>query len=164
MPFLILTRAGFDDLVASVAPSGAVFHINPGVATDEELARLRDAGTAVHILAPRADPHKPQHVEHALQGAAGDGATVWIERTTAKAKSAGQGAPPAADAAEEALHRRLVRSAGGLARSALRRLRHAGTRRQPMIVPYLGFGNAGKLWVKGRVLDEPTFKVQTGDD
>ena len=30
MPFLILTRAGFDDIVSRVDPAGAVLHLNPG--------------------------------------------------------------------------------------------------------------------------------------
>ena len=167
MPFLILTRAGFDDLVASVAPSGAVFHINPGVASEAEIARLRDAGTAVHVLAPAAAAHKPQQVKHALQSALGDGGTVWIERTSSPAQAAAPVAPgalPANAPGIERRHKRIANTAGGLARSALRRLRHSGTRRHLMIVPYLGFGNAGKLWVKGRVLDEPTFKAQSGED
>jgi phosphatidate phosphatase APP1 len=31
-------------------------------------------------------------------------------------------------------------------------------------LPYLGFGNAGALWLKGRVLDEPSFRIQTSAD
>jgi phosphatidate phosphatase APP1 len=33
-----------------------------------------------------------------------------------------------------------------------------------MVMPYLGFGNAGKLWVKGRVLDERGFREQSPQD
>ncbi len=33
MAFLILTRAGFDDLAARVDPARAVFYLNPGVAS-----------------------------------------------------------------------------------------------------------------------------------
>ena len=170
MPFLILTRAGFDDIVASVAPSGAVFHLNPGVASDEEMARLRDAGTAVHVLAPAANPNKAQEVEYALLTAGGAGETVWVERAMAQAKPAApvvpgmQNSSPDEQRKHQALHQRLARTAGGFAKSALRRLRDAGNSERAMIVPYLGFGNAGKLWVKGRVLDEPTFKVQTSAD
>ena len=167
MPFLILTRAGFDDLAARVAPSGAVFHLNPDVATEDEIARLREAGAAVHVLAPSADPFKPQEVDYAVQAASATGDRVWVERAIPKPVAATPDAPPAslADQREhQALHQRLARTAGGFAKSALRRLRNPGDRRQLMVVPYLGFGNAGKLWVKGRVLDEPGFKVQTGAD
>ncbi|WP_147373848.1 App1 family protein [Massilia cavernae] len=50
------------------------------------------------------------------------------------------------------------------ASAALRRLRAPGTGRSLMALPYLGFGNAGKLWIKGRVLDEPGFREQTSED
>lgn len=36
--------------------------------------------------------------------------------------------------------------------------------RRLMLLPYLGFGNAGKLWVKGRVLDERSFREQSAQD
>ena len=167
MPFLILTRAGFDDLVTRVAPAGAEFHLNPGLATDAEIARLREAGAAIHVLAPAADPHKPQEVEYALQSTGSAGNTVWVERALPKpaAERTAQERASATEKSEhQALHQRLARTAGGLAKSALRRLRTPGERRQLMVLPYLGFGNAGKLWVKGRVLDEPTFRVQTSAD
>ena len=167
MPFLILTRAGFDDIVARVAPAGAVFHLNPGVATEEEMARLRDAGTAVHVLAPAADPRKAQEVDYALQMALAAGETVWVERGPAKAAPATpvKERASAAEAREhQALHQRLARTAGVFAKSALRTLRKGGAGGHLMVVPYLGFGNAGKLWIKGRVLDEPIFKVQASAD
>ncbi|MBQ5948643.1 hypothetical protein, partial [Massilia sp. ST3] len=50
MPFLILTRAGFDDIVARIEQPGAVLLLNPGIASDTELARLREAGATVHLL------------------------------------------------------------------------------------------------------------------
>ncbi|NML62912.1 DUF2183 domain-containing protein [Massilia sp. RP-1-19] len=167
MPFLILTRSGFDDAVSNVGAPGAALHINPGVASDDEVAALRAAGAVVHILPSMVDPKKTDQVELALQAAARDGDPVWLERGTAAT-------PPAAPAVahepgdntsaeeHEALHHRLARTAGAVARAALRGLSPGG--RQPMTVPYLGFGNAGKLWVKGRVLDESIFREQAGDD
>ena len=79
MPFLILTRAGFDDLIARVDPAGAVFHLNPGLIPADEIARLRDAGAGadVNVLARAVDPRAPNAVEQALRT---EGATVWIER------------------------------------------------------------------------------------
>lgn len=158
MAFLILTRAGFDDLVARVAPAGAVFHLNPGVASGAEIARLREAGSTVHVLAPAADPLEAHEVEYAWRSAGAEGGTVWVER----------GIPARADAAQdsshEALHHRLARSAGVFAGAALRRLRNPGAGRGLMLLPYHGFGNAGKLWVKGRVLDEHVFREQTLED
>lgn len=167
MPFLILTRTGFDDIVTNVNVPGAAFHINPGVASDEEIAQLRALGAAVEVLSSTVDPASDTDVERLLQSAARDGEPVWLERGTA--------APPAlqpvvrkqpnkADADQhEALHHRLAKTAGAVAKAALRSLGGPGGR-QAMIVPYIGFGNAGKLWVKGRVLDEAIFREQTGED
>ncbi|OON64726.1 hypothetical protein B0920_10790 [Massilia sp. KIM] len=62
------------------------------------------------------------------------------------------------------MHRRLARGAGLFAGQALRRLRGLAGGGQPMLLPYLGFGNAGKLWIKGRVLDEQAFRDQTPTD
>ena len=168
MPFLILTRSGFDDVIASVARSGASFHLNPGVATDLELTQLRSAGAVAHVLPVLVNPDDEVAVERALQAAARDGEPVWLERSSAAA-------PPAAPAPErvaptkamarqhQALHHRLAKTAGVVARAALRTLTDPGGR-QPMIVPYIGFGNPGKLWVKGRVLDESIFREQNSED
>ena len=166
MPFLILTRAGFDDIVPRIDLANAAFHLNPGIATDAEVAHLRGAGAEVQVMAAATNPDSPAALDHALRAA---GATVWVERSEPR-----QGAPepvperpapstPAEDLEHEALHRRLARSAGALAGAALRGLRHGGVK-QLMAVPYLGFGNARQLWIKGRVLDEQAFRDQTGDD
>jgi phosphatidate phosphatase APP1 len=163
MPFLILSRAGFDDLRSRIDAAGAVLHLNPGIATDTEIDGLRAAGATIHLLAPAADPHILQEVEQALRTAGGEGETVWIEHAMPAAPAIE--AAPAIDADDqETLPRRLAKSAGRFASAALRRLRTAGAGRQLMAVPYLGFGNAGKLWVKGRVLDESGFRAQTGAD
>ncbi len=163
MTFLILTRSGFDDLVSNVDRSGAAFHINPGVASEEELAHLRAAGAVVHVLPSTVDPGQSADVGRALQAAARDGEPVWLERGNS-APAAMRAQVSQAEAEEhEALHHRLAKSAGAVARGALRSLSGSGGR-QPMTVPYLGFGNANKLWVKGRVLEESTFREQTGDD
>ena len=134
MPFLILTRKGFDDIVPRVELAGAVFHLNPGVASDAEVARLRDAGTIVHVLESTVDSQ-----------VVGDGETVWIERVLPESMPA----IPASAASRQpaALHGRLASTAAMLANSALRRIRNPGTGRQLMLMPCFGFGNAGKLWV-----------------
>ena len=165
MPFLILTRSGFDDLAASVDAGGVAFHINPGVATEDELARMRSAGALVHVLPALVDPGDGNAVEAALHSASRDGDPVWLERGSAAPPPAIERAPATqADAKQhQALHQRLARTAGVVARAALRTLTDPGGR-QPMIVPYIGFGNPHKLWVKGRVLDESIFREQHGDD
>ena len=164
MPFLIMTRAGFDDIVARVAPAGTVFHLNPGVVSDDEIARLRAAGTTVHVLDSAADLQVPAELDHVLRSVKRDGETVWIERRAPVPQAALSPPSGAEGRAREALHHRLARSAAALASAALRGFRNAGDGRRPMLVPYLGFGNAGKLWVMGRVLDERSYREQTGAD
>lgn len=169
MPFLILTRTGFDDIVARVDPSGAMFHLNPGVAYDDEIAGLREAGAKVQVLASKVDPHEPHELARALRAPGLADGTIWIESKISASKPAAPPTPPAhARAAEgrarKALHYRLAKGAGVFARAALRRLCNPQAGRRLMVVPYLGFGNAGKMWVKGRVLDEQGFREQTGQD
>ncbi len=168
MPFLILTRSGFDDVIASVEQPGASFHLNPGVATGDELTQLRAAGAAVHVLPAMVNPVDAAAVERALQAAAREGEPVWLERSNAappRATPAAQRIAPTPAAAKQhqALHHRLAKTAGVVARAALRTLTDPGGR-HPMIVPYIGFGNPGKLWIKGRVLDESIFREQNSED
>ena len=160
MPFLILTRAGFDDLVARIEQTGAVLLLNPGIASDTELARLREAGTTVHILASPIDPAAPAKLDAVLAGPA------WIEHGST---APGPAAPPAVpeqvpEERSRALHHRLAGIVGSFAGHAFRRLGRLGQGGQLMLLPYFGFGNAGKLWIKGRVLDEVDFREQGQSD
>ena len=160
MPFLILTRAGFDDLVARIEQTGAVLLLNPGIASDTELTRLREAGTTVHILASPIDPAAPAKLDAVLAGPA------WIEHGST---APGPAAPPAVpeqvpEERSRALHHRLAGIVGSFAGHAFRRLGRLGQGGQLMLLPYFGFGNAGKLWIKGRVLDEVDFREQGQSD
>ncbi|MBQ5949787.1 App1 family protein, partial [Massilia sp. ST3] len=98
--------------------------------------------------------------------AAGAGGAAWIEHAVAAPGPVAPAAEPERLPEEQsrALHRRLAGTVGSLAGHALRRLGRFGQGGNPMLLPYLGFGNAGKLWVKGRVLDEVDFREQTGQD
>ncbi|HEY0490048.1 MAG TPA: phosphatase domain-containing protein [Telluria sp.] len=167
MPFLVLTRVGLDDIAATVAPAGAVFYLNPGVASDDEVARMRSAGATLHILPYTVNPEAENEVDDAVRSIPVQDEPVWLERGIAMAAPEPAPRPPASAAEDrdhEALHHRLAKTAGVFASAALRRLRGAGEGRHLLAVPYLGFGNAGKLWVKGRVLDEQAFREQALDD
>lgn len=164
MPFLILTRAGFDDLVARIEQPGAVLMLNPGIASDTELARLREAGANVHVLSSPIDPAQQANLDAVL------GRPAWVEHGAA---APGPSAPPAEaervpEERSRALHRRLAGAVGGVvgtfATHAFRRLSRLGQGGQMMLLPYFGFGNTGKLWIKGRVLDEVDFREQTQHD
>ena len=174
MPFLVLTRQGFEDLVARVRPVGARLHLNPGIASDAELARLRAEGARIALLPAPVDPDRPGDIEAALDALASG--AHWIEHAATLPRSlpAHEEQAPAPQQQQqqqqitpersEALRQRLADTAGIFARRALRRLRAPGFGRQLMLVPYLGFGNADKLWIKGRVLDEVAFREQTQED
>jgi phosphatidate phosphatase APP1 len=149
MPFFVLTRAGFDDIVSRVDPALASFRLKPGIASEAEIARLREAGAAVDVMAATAHPPPDS-----------PGGIVWVESVRAEPDRTA----PAVGARPQALRNRLAKTAGLFARGALERLRNPAARRQLMLVPYFGFGNAHKVWVRGRVLDERVFREQTGED
>ncbi|MGZ8295066.1 MAG: App1 family protein [Telluria sp.] len=167
MPFLVLTRAGFDDIAGRHHAPGTTLHLNPGVASDAEIASLRSAGAEVHMLASALDPEAP--AEAIDIAGFGDGAgPLWIERTVPTRKEAAAAPPPHSspedDKEHEALHHRLAKNAGALAGGALRRLGRLGRPLHPMVIPYLGFGNAERLRLQGRVLSDEAFKQQSHDD
>lgn len=169
--FLILTPAGLADISARLKPAGAALYLNPGVAAEPEVARLREAGAKVHLL-PQALPFDLSgQFEQVLLAAGLPAGRLWIEHPARE--SASESVPESAPAPlavldsaepEPALHERLAMGAGRLASGALRRLRSAGSDQPLLVLPYLGFGNAHRLWIKGRVLDEASFREQTGQD
>lgn len=167
MSFVILTRAGFDDIVARVDSSSTVFHLNPGIASADEIARLRAAGTDVHVLASPAGPEVTPELEHVLSAEGAQDEPLWIEGPLAA--SPADTAEPAhtreVDARpSRALRYRVAKTAGRVADFALRRIRSSAVGTSLMIIPYIGFGNAQRMWVKGRVLNERNFREQTGQD
>lgn len=169
MPFLVLTRAGFDDIAARVDLGKASLFLNPGLLSETEIARLREMGTAVHVMATPVDPMKPQQVQQALLLTRNTRGSVWVERGAPRAASASRAAERLQEAGREItpatpLRQRLARTAGGFATAALRRLSAPERGRRLMAVPYLGFGNAGRVWLKGRLLDEAAFREQSGTD
>jgi phosphatidate phosphatase APP1 len=172
MPFLVFSRSGFDDVLARIDEGGAVLYLNPGVATGADIARLRERGVALHVLPRTFDPQVPGDVEEATRTAARatgrERAGLWIEHGAtvpqADAEAARLDPGPAVAQEAPALHRRLARTAGQFASGALRRLRDEGAGRQLMVLPYHGFGNAQRIWVKGRVLDEYSYREQSEHD
>ena len=163
--FLILTRAGFADISGRVHSAGAAFYLNPGVATEAEIDQLQRAGAQVHPLPQELPFDMSGQFEQVLLAAGLPPGRLWIEhpeRTLASEPALSAPAPVAAE--QPTLHERLVSRAGQFATGALRRLRNSGSDRPLLVLPYLGFGNAARLWIKGRVLDEASFREQTGQD
>ena len=170
MPFLVLTRAAFDDLATRLDLGKATLHLNPGLLREDEIARLRESGAAVHVMATVVDPAKPREVQAALAVARNAQGSAWVEHGTPRSASP---ADQATDTLQQTtgpvtpatpLRRRLARSAGAFALDALRRLRAPEHGRRLMAVPYLGFGNANRIWLKGRLLDEAAYREQSGED
>ncbi|KQQ97371.1 App1 family protein [Massilia sp. Leaf139] len=167
--FLILTRAGLADIGERLQPAGAAVYLNPGVASAAEIAQLEADGATVAVLPQELPANLSGQFEGALLAAGLPAGRLWIEHSRSAAMQAPLGpteaaAPAALADEEEPLHERLARRAGRFASGALRRLRSAGIDRPLLVLPYLGFGNAEKLWIKGRVLDEASFREQTGQD
>lgn len=154
MAFLILTARGLQ-AVLDLAPGAAGrVVLNPAVATDAVLAQLHAAGIAVQVLPHPVDPLDEDDVAAAVLTAERGGETVWLER----------GSTPvavAAPAPARPLRRRLGSTAGAAWRFIGRQL---GGTQHLMIVPYLGFGNAGMVSVRGRVLDEHGFRAHSLQD
>ena len=161
--FLILTRPGLADIGARIHPAGAALYLNPGLASDAEIAQLEAAGARVHVLPQVLPVALSGQFEQVLLAAGLPAGRLFIEHPALEPASA---QPAPLDSGEEppSLPERLARGAGQLAAGALRRLREAGSDRPLLVLPYLGFGNANKLWIKGRVLDEASFREQTGQD
>jgi hypothetical protein len=85
--FLILTSAGLAELDGHVAPGAAIF-LNPGIAAEGEIARLREAGARVQVL-PRALPAAfSGEFERALHAAGLASQRFWIEHAPATGERA----------------------------------------------------------------------------
>ncbi len=150
MRFLILSRRGYDDLKAAGFGTGAMW-INPGVLSGEEIAQLRHSGLALEVLVQRIDPDSAAQREAVALRFAGDG-PLWVEH------------PAPADAAS-ALQLRLQKvqegtqdKAARLAQLAVRRLRrYTSGDGAAIIVPYMSYGTADCLLLRGRVLKDEGF-------
>lgn len=157
MTFLILTDTGLQSLLAAAPRAGTRIYLNPPLASAAALEQLYAAGLAVQMLQHAVDPRAEADVAAALREAEQGGGTVWLERghvDTVPAIQAQQQPAPA-------LHRRIGAIAGGALRFAGRTL---GGKPHLMIVPYIGFGNATMVSVRGRVLDEMGFRKHSVQD
>lgn len=155
--FLILTSAGLDDLLARPLAPATTIHLNPLIASHEGVARLRAAGAQVRVLSHPLNPDDEHDIAGAVRELEGEGSIVWLERSRPARVhvSAPAGSPPMpAPQPQEGM---LRKAAGRAWRFLGDRLGGAKTL---MIVPYLGYGNAATLTIKGRVLDERGFSDQ----
>lgn len=166
MPFLVLTRAGYDDIAGRVDLGKAVLYLNPGLLAEGEIAQLRERGTAVHVMATPVDPGNAGEMQQAMLLTRNERGSVWVERGAPRSTSTVDKVqrPQAPVVSTTPLRTRLARTAGAVASGMLRRLRSPEQARALMAVPYLGFGNARRIWLKGRLLDEYGFREQSVAD
>ena len=164
MPFLILTRAGFDHILPHAA--GATLYINPSLLSPPEIDQLRAAGAQVQLLAADVDPQGSQQVDDAVAYVTqATGGPLWLEAASQTAAATAEPSPAAPEEAPAPRARQFVETAGKFALQAIKRAgRRFGQGRQVMIVPYAGYGNQRRLQVRGRVLEVETFRTQAATD
>jgi phosphatidate phosphatase APP1 len=163
LAFLILTDTGLQALLAAAPGTPGHVYLNPALATDAALASLQNAGMPVQMLQRHVDPRDDDDVAAALREAEQGGGTVWLERGAAVRLPVAT--RPPAPAATRPLHHRLGSAMGAMAGGAWRFVgRQLGGKQHLMIVPYLGFGNATMVSVRGRVLDEMGFQPHSLQD
>ncbi len=150
MPFLILSRQGLADLRAA-GPVSDVLWINPGVLTGDEIAQLQREGVTLNLLQRQVDPHDVAQRDDAARGVAGE-ATLWVEHAAGTTGTTFEGTlQKAQDIARN--------QAARLARAAARRIRrYAAGDNAAIIVPYMSYGSADCLTVRGRVLKDEGFQ------
>ncbi|QYF94205.1 DUF2183 domain-containing protein [Massilia sp. PAMC28688] len=159
MAFLVLTHAGLQALLADPLTAGTTIYVNPALADADALARLEAAGATVSMLGQAVNPEDDAEVAAALQALPAPAGVVWLERGRPAARPAAAPAVPMEDTQD---YRDNIRSAAGRAWRFIGK--SLGRERSLMIVPYMGYGNATTLHVRGRVLNENPFAEQGKQD
>jgi phosphatidate phosphatase APP1 len=157
MPFLVLTRSGFLDLQKRAALPGTSMHVNPGVMSAQEIAALKKDGIEVHLLPRSVNPQAEADIKEAVSLIAEQvSEPVWLEAHIAEV-SVKEVTPPktpaihSTAAERKRFHEQLLEGASQ-AFFQLRKLHSSG--KQLLVVPYLGYGNAHQLRLRGRVLED----------
>jgi len=169
MAYLILTRAGLDDVLAGGLASGARLHLHPGLASAAELAALRAAGAAVTVLDDDAAAQPVGAIVSRLQDQMAGDDSLWVEAAPRQnvQPPATSGVPSISSpttAAPARPRRGFAATFGMLAGAARQAAVHGLKRRHLLLLPYLGYGSAAGLWVQGRVLQERAFAQQADSD
>ena len=151
MPFLILSRQGLADLQAA-GPIRDVLWINPGALSSDDIAQLRQQGVTANLLPQQIDPQAASQRDNAARSVAGT-ATLWVEHAPADAAVPALAGP--LQRAQDIAQHQAVK----LARAAARRIRrYAAGDNAAIVVPYMSYGTADCLTVRGRVLKDEGFQ------
>jgi phosphatidate phosphatase APP1 len=166
MPFLLLSRASYEDLKTRALWRGSLLYVNPGVLTPAEAASLHADGASLRVLPAAVDPHVPADVASTIAMIERESTEpVWLMHEPARPPAGPASFPPDPVKSAEALHRALARRAAGLTGWALRHARKRSLSEKPLLlIPYLGFGNAERVFLRGRVLLDEGFIQQSPDD
>lgn len=163
MVFLILTRAGFDELKTHGAGASSAW-FNPGLLSQEEILQMQGAGMHLTALDDEVDPSDPIEVAHAVSAVRQRAAdpVIWVEQAvrsqalaepdTVAAAEPEQAAPAASG--WKAMSRSILAKAAGALDSARRHLPAGmGFPDGPYaIIPYAGYGTGRNLVMTGRVI------------
>jgi hypothetical protein len=83
MVFLVLSRAGYDELTAQPSSMPSALWVNDGVLSASELLEIREAGVKVTNFTRSIDPHDMSAIEQAISTVQEHhaGQRVWVEWT-----------------------------------------------------------------------------------
>lgn len=162
MVFLVLTRAGLEELKQNFGRVPSPLWINKGVLSEAEILELRDKGVEITSFARHIRPDEYSAIDDAIGVIQGQhaGSRVWAEHAAPSEKMLGAGvAPPFERIREPADWKRMLQTLVGRADDlfdhARMRLRRVVPFDAPvMILPYLGYGTPEKLVLNGRVLKD----------
>jgi phosphatidate phosphatase APP1 len=165
MPFLVLTRAGLEDIRARTDLVGTVLFVNPMLLTADDAAALRDAGAEVRELPAPVDPQQQSVLSAIDELTRQHGAPLWVEHAASSMRQPAPPAPAGTSRTRAALPRKLAKKAGGLAGWTLHQIRKQASFSKPLlIIPYFGYGNPRCLMLRGRVLVDEGFGTPSPDD
>ncbi len=157
MPFLVLTRDGLRDLRRQTLLPGTSVHVNPQIISAEEIDAFRADGIHLHVLPQAIDSRSDRQVKETVRSIREQSTEpVWLEASFAPthlSSEQGSGAvSPATTIAErKRFHEQLLEGASQ-ALAGIRKVRASGKRM--LVIPYLGYGNAQRISLRGRVLED----------
>lgn len=81
MVYLVLTRAGYDELIAQRGSTPSPLWVNVGVLSTSELLALQEAGVKVTNFTRVIDPHNVTEIQEAVFTVQDhhSGQRVWVE-------------------------------------------------------------------------------------
>lgn len=162
MVFLILTRAGFDEIKSEFGRVPSILWVNQGVLSDEDIAELRSAGVEVTGLGRLVNPDEISEVDAAVDMVQRRyaGSRIWVERAAPSAPISRR--PHGADNDRMTDWKRMLQAfvvrADQVFDHAWMGLRKASPfATRLMVLPYRGYATSDKLVLTGRVLRDEGF-------